>query len=363
MDKQFSMAMVKVLLVAGFLLQSGCSCPVVTKDQAQMPSPVFTYDQSQLPKAKPWTSENFRNNPDNFQFAVIGDRTGGSNAEGIFNRAVDQLNLLQPEFVINVGDLVEGYTEDKAEVIAQWEEVDGIIKNLEMPFFYVVGNHDMGNDTMKQVWVERRGATYYHFIYHNVLFLVFNSEDPSNPVPKEIAEKTAEFKKLQQEDPAKAQAMLTEFMASLDAYRKPMVMSDQQINYFRKVVADNPNVRWTFAFFHQPDWDNPGELKALQAIEQMLQDRPHTVIAGHLHYYDYTVRNNRDHITMGPVGASWHKNGPGNVDHILWVTMKKDGPEMAMITLDGIWDRKGRDLKRKEEYERTIETEGLYKEN
>jgi len=272
---------------------------------------------------------------------------------------MDQLNLLQPEFVINVGDLVEGYAKDKATAAAQWDETDGIIKKLEMPFFHVVGNHDMGNDVMKQVWLERRGATYYYFTYDGVLFLVLNSEDPSNPVPPDIAEKTAAFKKLQKEDPAAAQKMLAEFMASVDSYQKPMVMSDQQLNYFRRVLADHPKVRWTFAFLHQPDWEQRENGKALQAIEQMLQGRPHTVIAGHLHYYDYQKRSGADYITMGPVGASWHMNGPGNVDHILWVTMKEGGPEIAMITLDGIWDRKGRDLKLKERYERTAETEGV----
>jgi UDP-2,3-diacylglucosamine pyrophosphatase LpxH len=110
---------------------------------------------------------------------------------------MDQLNLLQPEFVINVGDLVEGYTEDKAKANAMWDEVGPMIKKLQMPFFYAVGNHDMGNDTMKAVWLERRGVTYYHFLYHNVLFLVLNSEDPSNPIPADIEEKTAAFKKLQ----------------------------------------------------------------------------------------------------------------------------------------------------------------------
>jgi len=322
----------------------------------------FHYDSAALPGAKPWTSEAFKNKPEEFQFAVIGDRTGGSNLEGIFPRAIDQLNLLRPEFVINVGDLVEGYAEDKAKATAQWNEIDGFLKKLEMPFFYVVGNHDMGNEVMKQAWIERRGATYYHFIYHDVLFLVFNSEDPSNPVPQGMEEKTAAYKKLRKEDPAAAQKMLEEFMASVESYQKPMVMSEQQLQYFRKAVADNPKVRWTFAFFHQPDWEHKQKGKAFQAIEQMLQGRPHTVIAGHLHYYDYQQRNGVDYITMGPVGASWHKNGPGNVDHILWITMKQNGPEVAMITLDGIWDRKGRDLELKETYERTAESEGVYEE-
>jgi len=357
MCKRFVVVMFLVLLLSGIILQTGCS-----STQSVSSTAAFRYDQTAFSKAKPWTSEAFKNHPEEFQFAVIGDRTGGSDPGGIFNRAMDQLNLLQPEFVINVGDLVEGYAEDKANAMAQWDEMDEIIDALEMPFFYVLGNHDMGNDIMKEVWTERRGAAYYHFLYNDVLFLVFNSEDPSNPVPKDIKEKTIAFKKLQQEDPAAAQALLKEFMESLDEYKKPMVMSDKQLDYFKKVLADNPDVRWTFVFFHQPDWEHEPLGEAFSAIEQMVQGRPHTFIAGHLHYYDFEKRNGIDYITMGPVGASWHKNGGGNVDHILWVTMKKDGPEIAQITLDGIWDRKGRDLKLKEVYERTAKTEGVYNE-
>jgi predicted phosphodiesterase len=352
----------RIMTLAGFVvvflaLQVGCSA-TGNKPGAS----VFSYDQSALQGAKPWTSKDFKNDPNEFQFAVIGDRTGGSDPGGIYNRAVHQLNLLQPEFVISVGDLIEGYTKDKAKAAAEWEEFEGIIKPLNMPFFYVVGNHDMGNDALKQVWLERRGADYYYFIYRGVLFLVFNSEDPSNPVPENLAQLTAEYKRLLVENPAKAQELIAEFMAGVDAYRVPIVMSDRQLSYFRKVLADHPNVRWTFAFFHQPDWNNEPNGPALQAIEQMLKDRPYTVITGHEHYYDIKQRNGRDYITMGPVGASWHKNGNGNVDHILWVTMKDGGPEIAMITLDGIWDRQGRNLEKKEVYERTAETEGLYSE-
>ena len=337
-------------------LLAGCTQPGDASKAQAAAAPVFSYDSSALPGNKPWTNEKFRNNPDNFQFAVVGDRTGGSDPGGIFARAVDQLNLLQPDFVINVGDLVEGYANDKATAHAMWDEVKPMLARLEMPFFYVGGNHDLGNDTMTQVWNERYGATYYYFVYRNVLFLVMNSEDPSNPVPKDIAEKTAEFKKLQEKDPAKAHAMLAEFMASLDAYKTPMVMSERQIGYFRKVLADHPGVRWTFVFLHQPDWDNPGEHKALQSIEAMLKERPYTVIAGHLHYYDYKQRNGRDYITMGPAGASWHKDGPGNVDHFLWITMKNDKPEIAQITLDGIYDRQGRNLQVKQMYDRDAGT-------
>ncbi len=338
MHMRLSVVNFKVLLLAGIVLLSGCS------------TVAFHYDQAALPEAKPWTSENFKNNPNNFQFVVIGDRTGGADVRGIFERAMDQLNLLQPEFVVSVGDLIEGYTDDTARLTAEWEHMDGIINKLEMPLFRTVGNHDLGNDTMKQVWLERHGADYYHFVYRNVLFLVLNSEDPPNPVPEGIEEATVRYNKLQVSDPAAAQAMLDEFMASLASYRVPANFSDQQVAYVKKALAQNADVRWTFLFLHQPAWENPSE--NFLAIEQMLKDRGYTFFAGHLHYYNYEERLDRDYITMGPAGASWHKDGPGNVDHINWVTMTEDGPQIAKITLDGIYDRKGRDLQLKEMYER-----------
>jgi hypothetical protein len=50
-----------------------------------------------------------------------------------------------------------------------------------------------------------------------------------------------------------------------------------------------------------------------------------------------------EHITMGPAGASFHHDGPGNVDHVMWVTMTERGPEMGNIAPKGIFDRKGPD--------------------
>ena len=129
-------------VLACIILQSGCSTTRSGSSDA-----VFHYDRATLPGAKPWTSENFKNDPDNFQFVIIGDRTGGANVLGTFDLAMDQINLLQPEFVINVGDLIEGYSDDKAELNAEWDEIDVMLKKLEMPFFRTPGNHDIANDT------------------------------------------------------------------------------------------------------------------------------------------------------------------------------------------------------------------------
>jgi hypothetical protein len=145
MYTKFPLATFSGLLLAGGVLISGNSL-----------ADVFTYDQGALPGAKPRTSAEFQNDPAEFQFVVIGDRTGGANVQGTFQLAVGQLNLLQPEFVINVGDIIEGYSDDKAELNAEWDEVDAMPGELKMPFFRTVGNHDIANIALKGVF-DRKG--------------------------------------------------------------------------------------------------------------------------------------------------------------------------------------------------------------
>ena len=74
-------------------------------------------------KAKPYTHLNFKNDPNEFQFAIITDNSGGARP-GVFAKAVEMVNLLQPEFVVNAGDMIEGYSEDEEQIRAWWQEVD-----------------------------------------------------------------------------------------------------------------------------------------------------------------------------------------------------------------------------------------------
>ena len=124
-------------------------------------TPAFVFDQVGFPGAKPWTSEAFNNDPNNFQFAIIGDRTGGANPNGTFERAIEQLNWLQSEFVMSVGDYVEGYTSKPEVMKLQWDEFDSIVAKLQMPFFFVRGNHDINTPITRPAWTERRGPNYY----------------------------------------------------------------------------------------------------------------------------------------------------------------------------------------------------------
>ena len=246
---------------------------------------------------KPWTHLNALNNPDEFQFAIVTDRTGG-HRPGIFMDGVRRLNLMQPEFVMSVSDLIEGYTENQEVLDKEWVEFNGFVEQLEMPFFYLPGNHDISNDYMTKDWERRFGPTYYHFIYRDVLFLCLNSEDPPDTQ-----------------------------------------MGDEQVAYIEKVLAENTDVRWTMVFLHKPLWVYPDK-KNWKKVEGLLADRKHNVFAGHTHNYMRYERNDSEYIVLATLGGGSGLRGPsfGEFDHFMWVTMTEEGPRIANLLLDGIWD-------------------------
>jgi len=321
------------------VLASGCATQEKTSEAS-----VFSYETGRLTGPRPWTAKEFQNDPRDFQFVIIGDRTGGANVLKTFDRAVHQINLLQPEFVINVGDVIEGYSDQSAELNAEWDQVDSMLNVLDAPFFRTPGNHDIANKTAKEVWRDRYGATYYYFVYEDVLFMVLDTEYNRPEPPPDMKEKLELYNRLQVEDPAKAQAMLAEFMSDesvIAGLSAPVEFDEKQLAWISQTLADHLGVRWTFLFMHEPCWENPSD--SFKKIQALLKDRQHTFFAGHLHYYDYDNIDGVEYITMGPAGASFHHEGPGNVDHIMWVTMTDKGPQMGNIALKGLFDRKGLD--------------------
>ena len=154
-------------LFAGFAFLTNCFSPFER-------SSLFQHRVDQGPT--PWSHEHFNDASDHFTFAIISDLNGGERP-GVFQVAVEQINLLRPEFIMSVGDLIDGGTEDRDQLRQEWESFDSRAAKAQAPIFYVGGNHDLTNVTMRQMWAERYGPRYYHFVYKNVLFLVLDSED------------------------------------------------------------------------------------------------------------------------------------------------------------------------------------------
>ncbi|NKI33285.1 metallophosphoesterase [Croceivirga thetidis] len=250
---------------------------------------------------KPWNHIEWNNDSEKFQFAIVTDRTGG-HRPGVFPTGIKKLNLLQPEFVMSVGDLIEGYTKDTVRLNREWNEFKSFIEPLDAPFFYVPGNHDITNKVMEEKWKELFGVSYYHFVYKDVLFLCLNSEDNLRGSGR----------------------------GTID---------DKQYEYIKKTLEENEEVKWTLVFVHQPLWVQENT-KRWKDVEQLLSNRNHNVFAGHYHRYWKTERNNGKYFALATTGGGSPLRGKayGEFDHVVWATMTDEGPILANLFLDGIWD-------------------------
>ena len=277
---------------------AACAPPASQEAELQVP---------ELAGATPWTDLEVEDAADDFHFLIVSDRTCCARP-GVFHSAMPKANLLSPAFIVSVGDLIEGYTENQSQLDREWDEIESFVGELDAPFFYTPGNHDMNNAVMAEEWQRRFGPSYYHFLYKDVLFVVLNSElfgmvgQPQTPVPG------------------------------------PWKQADQ-MSFIKSVLAQHPNPRWTIVLLHQPLWTyqkvNPDWLQ----VESLLGERDYTVFAGHFHQYSRVMRNDRNFITLATTGGGSGLRGPvfGEFDHVAWITMRDDGPRIANVLLDGIY--------------------------
>jgi len=246
----------------------------------------------------PVTNRPVNNAPGVFRFAILSDRTGEMRP-GIFEDAVTKVNMLQPEFVMSVGDLINGYTKNPKTWDAQWREFEAIVERLQMPFYYVPGNHDITNAKLRAEWKRRRGDPYFSFVYQNVLFLCLDSDEIS------AGDKGG--------------------------------FGPEQIAWATKTLAAHQDVRWTLLFFHRPLW-MAKDMRGFEKIETALQGRNYTVFTAHWHRYLQRERKGMRHYVLATTGGGSKLRGAsvGEFDHVTWVTMKPEGPSVVHLELSGI---------------------------
>jgi len=311
-------------LIAFLVVLTPIACVEVTKSD-------FSHD---LPEgATPWLSDQF-DAKNKFTFAIVTDLNGGER-KGIFEIAVEQLNLLRPELIVTVGDLVDGTSSNADSIAMEYDSFDERARKAKAPLFHVGGNHDLTDPVMRKVWKERYGAHYYHFIYKNVLFLMLDTEDHTDARRQEIHEaRQAAIKVLDGPEPEKAQGM--EYFKIPE--RVTGSVGEDQLAYFKKVIADHPEVSWTVLFMHKPIWKTEG----LEQIESALAERPYTLFNGHFHSYSHTLKNDRDYMILGTTGGHQNEKDPNSFDHVTLVTMTTEGPVIANLRLEGILNKYGK---------------------
>ncbi|MCP4837311.1 MAG: hypothetical protein GY895_21405 [Phycisphaera sp.] len=118
--------------------------------------------------------------------AILPDRTTGEDW-GLphLDRAVTDLNLLRPDAVFCVGDLVQGYTRDPGTWDREVDEYLAIMDRLDAAFWPTAGNHDVisgnrdaGDRTFADRYRERFGPLHYAVeLEHGTIVVLFSDEN------------------------------------------------------------------------------------------------------------------------------------------------------------------------------------------
>jgi 3',5'-cyclic AMP phosphodiesterase CpdA len=229
------------------------------------------------------------------RFAVIGDRTGGAQP-GIYEQVVEEIEQEKPEFVISVGDQIEGYTEDTVKLNAQWREYGAIVSGLTMPLYLIPGNHDIATTGQLHSYLVNAGQPFYSFDRDGAHFVVLDASrwESSDRLPSE------------------------------------------QLDWLAGDLKRAAKARYTFVFYHRPYWDGTTSAGSPDTLHKLfLRYGVDVVFAGHYHRYSTGTYDGIKYTIVGSSGGGAEPGPTGILYHHLLVEADSSGIKMIPVLLGG----------------------------
>ena len=263
---------------------------------------VHTNRESPVTRDRPDTQEMFT-------FGIFGDQTGTHDPVAtlkVLEYATGEMNLLGPDLVMTVGDMINGYNQREA-WLAEMGDFMRVMNTLDMPWFPVAGNHDVywrgegRPENEHDADYERYfGPLWYAFEHKGCWFFALYS-DEGDP---ETGEKNF----------GKAACQ---------------VMSPQQTRWLTDTLKKAERAPHVFLFLHHPRWTGGHYGDDWDRIHTILKKAGNVsaVFAGHTHRMKYNgKRDGIEYFTLGTTGGAMNEHNPprGLQHHYDLVTVRKN---------------------------------------
>jgi predicted MPP superfamily phosphohydrolase len=207
-------------------------------------------------------------------------------------KTIEEINLLNPDFVIISGDLTFGQL-FPFEYTFEYQTCYEILQDFKVPTYLCPGNHDGYIQTFQDgftLWEKYFGPLYYSFDYKNTHFLSINSYDW----------------------PPKARIGFSYLVFNWGGS-----IQEDQLNWIEKNLCSHATIDQTIMMMHHnPLWDTTGDslLGNDYHNQEVLLDLIRTntvdaVFAGHVHYDNVTVDNDTYYITTTTASSSFDDDG------------------------------------------------------
>jgi predicted phosphodiesterase len=201
-----------------------------------------------------------------FRFSILGDRTGDADPK-VYERVWQEMRQFSPNFVINVGDTIQGGNDATAE--AEWRVLHTVWDRYKWPQYFTPGNHDIWSAASREIFEKQTGhRAFYGFNYQNAHFTVLDNSQTEN-------------------------------------------LSEEQMTFLASDLAANKDRYPKFVLFHKPFWLLPVMFKSSEfPFHQLIKKYGvRYVLGGHGHQYKRLEQDGVVYIEAGSSGGKLKGTG------------------------------------------------------